>query len=237
MYQTTAYDQRDRLIQTHMDFADFVAQRMRSQIPVFISIDELKSAAMYGLMEAAGRFDPGRGVLFKTYAEARIRGAIMDEVRKMDWFSRSMREKHSRMIREIRRLEQRIERDPTEEEIAEAMNLSLEEYQKVLTEIGHLGIVSLHEILNESSDGETFLNQIKDTENKNPDEDFGVKELIRELAVELNKLNEKERLVLTLFYYEEFSQKEIAGILELSEGRISQLHSQALLKLKAGMLS
>jgi RNA polymerase sigma factor for flagellar operon FliA len=220
-----------------MDFADFVVQRMRSQIPVFISIDELKSAAMYGLMEAAGRFDPGRGVLFKTYAEARIRGAIMDEVRKMDWFSRSMREKHSRMIKEIRRLEQRLERDPTEEEIAEAMNLSLEEYQKVLTEIGHLGIVSLHEILNESSDGETFLNQIKDTENKNPDEDFGVKELIRELAVELNKLNEKERLVLTLFYYEEFSQKEIAGILELSEGRISQLHSQALLKLKAGMLS
>jgi RNA polymerase sigma factor for flagellar operon FliA len=141
------------------------------------------------------------------------------------------------MIKEIRRLEQRLERDPTEEEIAEAMNLSLEEYQKVLTEIGHLGIVSLHEILNESSDGETFLNQIKDTENKNPDEDFGVKELIRELAVELNKLNEKERLVLTLFYYEEFSQKEIAGILELSEGRISQLHSQALLKLKAGMLS
>jgi RNA polymerase sigma factor FliA len=235
MYQTGTYDQRDRLVKTHMDFAEYVVQRMRSQLPVFISIDELKSAAIYGLMEAAGRFDPGRGVLFKTYAETRIRGAIMDEVRKMDWFSRSMREKHGRMNREIRRLEQQLGRDPTEEEIAEAMNLSREQYQTVLKEIGQLGIVSLNEILNEESDGATFLDQVRDDENKNPDEQFGIQELIRELAVEINKLSEKERLVLTLFYYEELTQKEISEILELSEGRISQLHSQALSKLKAGM--
>jgi RNA polymerase sigma factor FliA len=235
MYQTTTYDQRDRLIKSHMDFADFVVQRMRSQLPVFISIDELKSAAMYGLMEAAGRFDPSRGVLFRTYAETRIRGAIMDEVRKMDWFSRSMREKHGRMNKEIRRLEQQLGRDPTEAEIAEAMNLSREQFQTVLNEIGHLGIVSLNEILNDASDGETFLDQVRDDENKNPDEQLGIQESIQELAVELNKLSEKERLVLTLLYYEEFTQKEISEILELSEGRISQLHSQALLKLKAGM--
>lgn len=235
MYQTTAYDQRDQLIKDHMDFADFVVKRMRSQIPVFISFDELKSAAMFGLMEAAGRFDPTRGILFKTFAETRIRGAIMDEVRKMDWFSRSMREKHGRMLKEIRGLEQQLGRDPTEEEIAESMNLSCEQYQKVINDTGHLGMVSLNEILNDSSDGETFLDQVRDDENKNPDEKLGVKELIRELAVELDKLNEKERLVLTLFYYEEFSQKEISEILELSEGRISQLHSQALLKLKAEM--
>jgi RNA polymerase sigma factor for flagellar operon FliA len=235
MYQTTANDQRDRLIKDHMDFADFVVKRMRSQIPVFISFDELKSAAMFGLMEAAGRFDPTRGILFKTFAETRIRGAIMDEVRKMDWFSRSMREKHGRMIKEIRGLEQQLGRDPTEEEIAESMNLSREQYQKVINDTGHLGMVSLNEILNDSSDGETFLDQIRDDENKNPDEELGVKELIRKLAVELDNLNEKERLVLTLFYYEEFTQKEISEILVLSEGRISQLHSQALLKLKAGM--
>jgi RNA polymerase sigma factor FliA len=235
MYQTGTYEQRDRLVKTHMDFAEFVVQRMRSQLPVFISIDELKSAAIYGLMEAAGRFDPGRGVLFKTYAETRIRGAIMDEVRKMDWFSRSMREKHGRMNREIRRLEQQLGRDPTEEEIAEAMNLSREQYQTVLKEIGQLGIVSLNEILHDESDGATFLDQVRDDESKNPDEQFGIQELIRELAVELNKLSEKERLVLTLFYYEELTQKEISEILKLSEGRISQLHSQALSKLKSGM--
>lgn len=236
MYQANAYDQRDRLIENHMDFAYFVVQRMRPQTPVFISSDEMKSAAFYGLMEAADRFDPARGVMFKTYAETRIRGAIMDEVRKMDWFSRSMREKYSRMIGQIRKLENHLGRDPTEEEIAKAMNLSLEDYQKTLTEIGHLRIVSLNEILNKSSDGETFLDQVRDDKNQNPEEQLGIRELMRELAVVINKLSEKERLVLTLFYYEEFTQKEISEILELSEGRISQLHSQALLKLKVRML-
>ncbi len=236
MYQTTVYDQRDMLIKAHMDFVDFVVARMRPQIPVYISMDELKSAAMYGLIEAAGRFDPDKGVLFKTFAEARIRGAVMDEVRKMDWFSRSMREKHTRMTREIKKLEQRMGRDPTELEIAEALNMSMEEYQKLLNEIGHLSIVSLNEMLGDSPNGDTFMHQLKDINGKNPEEAFGSQELIQELADELDKLSEKERLVLTLFYHEEFTQKEIAGILELSEGRISQLHSQALMKLKAAML-
>jgi RNA polymerase sigma factor for flagellar operon FliA len=190
---------------------------------------------MYGLMEAAQRFDPGKGVLFRTYAETRIRGAIMDEVRKMDWFTRSMREKHNRMVKEIKRLEQQLGRGPTEEEIADAMNLNIEEYQKMLREIGHLGIVSLNELLDESTNGETFLDQLKDVDNRNPAEALDDLELVGEIAERLNKLNEKERLVLTLFYYEEFTQKEIAGVLELSEGRISQLHSQALVKLRAAM--
>lgn len=237
MYQTTAYDQRDGLIKAHIDFVNFVVQRMRPQIPVFISMDELKSAAIYGLIEAAGRFDPNRGVLFKTYAETRIRGAVMDEIRKMDWFSRSMREKHTRMIKEIKKLEQQMGREPEEKEIADAMNVSTEEYQKLLTEIGHLSIVSLNEILSDSSNGETFLDQLKDINGKSPEEAFGNQELIHELAGEIEKLSEKERLVLTLFYYEEFSQREIAEILELTEGRISQLHTQALMKLKARMIA
>ena len=235
MYQSTAYDQRDWLIKKHMGLVSFIVQRMRPQIPLFISMDELKSAAMYGLMEAASRFDPGKGVLFKTYAETRIRGAIMDELRKMDWFSRSMRDKYNRMIKEIRKLEQRLERDPTDKEIAEAMNLSVEEYQKVLREIGHLGIVSLNESLEEATKSDTFLDHLEDADGKCPEETLSARELVRELAGHLKKLSEKERLVLTLFYYEEFTQKEISGVLELSEGRISQLHSQALLKLKAAI--
>lgn len=235
MYQTNTVDERDGLIKSHLNFVEIVVQRMRPQIPGFISLDELKSAAMYGLMEAAGRFDPGKGVLFKTYAETRIRGAVLDEVRKMDWFSRSMREKQNQVLRQIKRLEQELGRDPTEEEIAGAMGLTLEEYQKVLNEIGHLGFVSLYETLSGVSPGETFLDQLTDDDSKSPEEEVGVQELTRELAVQLEHLSEKERLVLTLFYYEEFTQKEIAEVLDLSEGRISQLHSQALLKLKAGM--
>ncbi len=235
MYQPTAYDQRDELIKAHLDFVDFVVHRMRPQIPGFISIDDLKSAAMYGLMDAASRYDPDKGVLFKTFAETRIRGAVLDELRKMDWFSRSMRDKHTRVYREIKHLEQELGRAPAEDEIAEAMDLELAQYQQLLTEIGHLGVISLHEVLDEASGGDTFMDQLNDDAEKSPEEAIANQQLVQELAEALDRLSEKERLVLTLFYYEEFTQKEIAGILELSEGRISQLHSQGLLKLRSGM--
>jgi len=235
LYESTAYDQRDALIKAHLDFVDFIVHRMRPQIPASISLDDLKSAAMYGLMDAASRFDPEKGVLFKTFAETRIRGAVLDELRKMDWFSRSMRDKHNRVLREIKRLEQELNREPSEEEIAQALGVDLAEYQNIVNEIGHLGVISLNEVLDESAGGDTFLDQINDAEAPNPQERVETSELVHELADALDGLPEKERLVLTLFYYEEFTQKEIAGVLELSEGRISQLHSQALLKLRARM--
>jgi len=233
MYQASAYDQRDELIRDHLDFADFVVYRMRPQIPATVSMDELKSAAMHGLMEAASRFDPARGVMFKTYAETRIRGAVRDELRKMDWFSRTMREKHNAVLRVVKELERQLDRSPMEDEIAEALGVSLEQYQKMLNEIGHLGIVSLNEVLDSSGGGDSFIDHLMDFGGESPEEATGKKQLIGMLAGAIDKLTEKERLVVTLFYYEEFSQKEIAGILELSEGRISQLHSQALVKLKA----
>jgi len=235
LYQPTAYDQRDELIKAHLDYVDFIVHRMRPQIPGNVSLGDLKSAAMYGLMDAASRFDPDKGVLFKTFAETRIRGAVLDELRKMDWFSRSMRDKHNRVFREIKRLEQELGRDPTEEEIAESMDMDLGAYQQILNEIGHLGVISLNEVLDEAAGGETFLDQLNDINGQNPEESVETQELVRDLAGALDRLSEKERLVITLFYYEEFTQKEIAGVLELSEGRISQLHSQALLKLRAKM--
>lgn len=236
MYQqTTAYDQRDGLIEDHLHFVDFVVHRMRPQIPGFVSLDELKSAAMQGLMEAAGRFDPDKGVLFKTFAETRIRGAVLDEIRKMDWFSRSMREKHSRVYQEIKRLEQKLGRDPSEDEIAQSLEMTLEQYQSLLSEIGHLGIVSLHEVMDAASGGASFMDQLRDLRGVSPADELDRKELVGEMADAIECLSEKERLVVSLFYYEEFTQKEIASVLALSEGRISQLHSQALLKLKAYM--
>ncbi len=237
MYHAGAYDQRDDLVKEHLDLAEFVVYRMRPQIPASVSVDELKSAAMHGLMEAAARFDPGRGVMFKTFAEPRIRGAVRDELRKMDWFSRSMRDKHNRVLKEIKHLEQKLGREPDEEEIAGSMGVALEDYRQMLNEIGHLGIVSLQEVLDDSSDtaGTTFMDQLGDSGSDSPYEALGKKETVSHLAGMIDRLSEKERLVVTLFYYEEFTQKEIAGILELSEGRISQLHSQALAKLRAGI--
>lgn len=237
MYHAGAYDQRDELVKENLDLADFVVYRMRGQIPASVSIDELKSAAIHGLMEAAARFDPSRGIMFKTFAEPRIRGAVRDELRKMDWFSRSMRDKHNRVLRQIKQLERQLGREPSEEEIAGAMEVDLEEYRRILKDVGHLGIVSLHEVLDDSfgRKGTAFIDQLEGNGEASPEETLDRKELVAELAGLIDRLSEKERLVVSLFYYEEFTQKEIAGILELSEGRISQLHSQALAKLRAGM--
>ena len=228
-------DDRPRLIQSHLPMVGLLVERMMSQVPSFLTRDDVTSAAMMGLIDAANRFDPARGVLFKTFAEHRIRGAIFDEVRKMDWFSRSLRDKQSRVSQAINQLEHRLGRAPEEDEIAEEMEISLEEYRETLSQIGHLGCVSLHETLDESEDGRDFLESLEDTEGKNPEEHLVEHELTRELAAHLEKLTEKERLVIALYYYEELSQKEIAEVLEVSEGRVSQLHSQALLKLKVKM--
>ncbi len=227
---------RERLIKAHLPMVDFVVERMVCQVPGYMTRDDMASAAMMGLLDAASRFDPGRGILFKTFAERRMRGAIIDEARKMDSFSRTQREKQGRIAAAIADLAGRLGRDPEEEEVAKALGLSLEDYQQQLGEVGYLGVVSLHDTLDGSEDGRTLLDTIADSNAKNPLENLEARELTRELAAHLESLTEKERLVISLYYYEELSQKEIAEVLSLTEGRVSQLHSQALIKLK-GKLS
>jgi len=227
---------RERLIKAHLPMVDFLVERMVCQVPGYMTRDDMASAAMMGLLDAAGRFDPARGILFKTFAERRMRGAIIDEARKMDSFSRTLRDKQGRIADAINDLAGRLGRDPEEQEVAKALGLSLEDYQQQLTEVGHLGVVSLHDTLDNSEDGRTLLETIADTTSKSPLENLEARELTRELAAHLEGLTDKERLVVSLYYYEELSQKEIAEVLSLTEGRVSQLHSQALIKLK-GKLS
>lgn len=236
-YGPPGADDRERMVKTHMPLVNFLVERMLTQVPAFVSRDDLKSAAMVGLIDAASRFDPKRGVLFKTFAERRIRGAIYDEVRRMDWFSRSMREKQSRLSKAIDSLEKKHQRQPAEEEIAEELGVSLDEYREMLTQVSHLGCVSLNEMMDEGSadGGRTFIDNLEDSAQKSVQERIENVELTRELAAYIGELSEKEQLVLSLYYYEELSQKEIAEVLELSEGRISQLHSQSLIKMKVKM--
>ncbi|PLX84479.1 MAG: FliA/WhiG family RNA polymerase sigma factor [Desulfuromonas sp.] len=238
MYSATAYPQptasdQERLIMDHLPLVQFLVDRMTTQVPSFMTRDDITSAASMGLMDAARRFDPSKGILFKTFAERRIRGAIFDEVRKMDWFSRSMRDKQGQLMSTLEDLENRLGRSPAEDEIAEAMGLELEDYQQLLGEVSHLGCVSLNETMDQNGeDGKSFLDALEDRKGRNPCQNLESKELTRELAGHLAKLSEKERLVVSLYYYEELTQKEIAEVLEVSEGRVSQLHSQALAKLK-----
>lgn len=234
-YRPSSTDDKDRLIKSHLHMVGFLADRMVTQVPSFMTREDISSAAMLGLVDAAGRFDPGLGVMFKTFAEKRMRGAILDEVRRMDWFSRTLRKKQSRVQLAIQELTQTLGRFPEEEEIAENLELKLDDYRLMLSEISHLGCVSLHETIDDSEHGTCLLDNLADESLVNADEMLETHELTREIAGQIDRLSEKERLVITLYYYEELTQKEIAEVLDLSEGRVSQLHSQALVKLKSSL--
>ncbi len=221
-----------------MPLVELVVQRMVPQVPSFMSKDDMTSAAMVGLIDAANKFDASKGVKFNTFAEYRIRGAILDEMRKLDWFSRSLREKQNRLTQTMLRLERKLGRSPEEEEMAEAMDLTLEEYHDLLAKVSHLGCVSLHEALDHTEAGRNFLDNLEDADaGPTPLEAIENQEITAMIADILEELSEKERLVISLYYYEELTQKEIAEVIGVSEGRISQLHSQALVKLRVKMLN
>ncbi|BCL60590.1 DNA-directed RNA polymerase sigma-70 factor [Desulfomarina profundi] len=224
---------RSRLIRDNLYLVDIIVGRMVTQVPSFMNRDDMKSAGMVGLLDASNKFDPSKKILFKTFAEYRIRGAILDEMRKLDWFSRSLRDKQNRIGKTIADLELQLGRDPEDHEVARAMNLSLEEYQSMLGEVSHLGCVSLNETLDHTVEGRSFLETLVDQRTSAlPGKRIEDQELTKKLAEIIGQLSKKEQLVISLYYYEELTQKEIAEILELSEGRVSQLHSQALIKLR-----
>ena len=230
-------DDRSQLIRDNMPLVELVVQRMVPQVPSFMTKEDMISAAMVGLIDAANKFDPGKGVKFKTFAEYRVRGAILDEMRKLDWFSRSMRDKQNQLTQTMLRMERQLGRSPEETEMAAAMNLTLEDYRELLTEVSHLGCVSLHETLDHTEEGRSFLDSLEDIGGPAPNELIEKAEMTRLLADILDELSEKERLVIALYYYEELTQKEIAEVLSVSEGRVSQLHSQALLKLRVKLIN
>lgn len=226
-------DDKSKIIRDHLYLVDILVGRMVTQVPSFMNKDDMKSAGMLGLLDAANKYDASKNILFKTFAEYRIRGAILDEMRKLDWFSRSLRDKQTRIGRTIVDLELKLGRDPEDHEVAKAMELSLDDYRSMLGEVGHLGCVSLNETLDNTQEGSSFLDSLVDERSDiSPGARIEGQQLAEKVAEVLALLSDKERLVISLYYYEELTQKEIAEVLELSEGRVSQLHSQALIKLK-----
>ncbi len=232
--QNPHIENRSQLIHDHLYLVDIISRRMVTQVPAFMNRDDIKSAGMLGLLDAANKFDSTKNILFKTFAEYRIRGAILDEMRKLDWFSRSLRDKQNKIGRAISDLELQLGRDPEDHEVARAMHMSLEEYRSILVEVSHLGCVSLNETLDHSEEGRSFLDSLTDDRPQtSPGARIEDQQLTNTIALVLGQLSEKEQLVVSLYYYEELTQKEIAEAMELSEGRVSQIHSQALIKLKS----
>ena len=227
---------RDELVVTHLPLVKFIVDRIASSLPPHLDRDDLRSAAVIGLISAAERFDPTRGVQFKTFAEQRIRGTIMDELRAQDWLTRSLRDKFKKLEREFSLLEQRLGRNPSSDEVALAMGLELKDYFRLLEDIHLLSFVSLDDAWHDE-DGAPFglLDVLEDKGTESPQSQLIARQTVERLAEAIDSLPEKERIVVTLYYYEELNLKEIGAVLDLTESRISQLHSQAIVRLRGKM--
>lgn len=226
---------RESLIVEYAPLVKRIAGRMAMRLPSSVVFDELISAGCLGLIDAVDRYDPSKNVTLRTYAEYRIKGAILDELRSMDWYSRSMRKK----IQDIEKALQKIETmkgSPAEDtEVANELGLTLPEYQKRLSDIHGAALLSLDEFIknedNDSSSMNSFQERLKSTDD--PEKNIGKEELKKVAANAIRRLSEKEQVVISLYYYEELTLKEIGSVLNLTESRICQIHTAALLKLQA----
>ena len=227
---------RDELVVSHLPLVKYLVDRTAATLPPHLDRDDLKSVASLGLIAAAERFDPSTGVQFRTFAEPCIRGALMDYLRNEDWLSRGLRGKVKRMEFEASLLEQRLGRSPSGEEIAVAMGLELKEYFQLLNETHMLSLVRLDDLWPDE-DGAPIglLDILEDKGCKNPQEQLIARQAIELLAREIDRLNKTERIVVTLYYYEELTLKEIASVLNLTESRISQIHAKTILRLRRKM--
>jgi RNA polymerase sigma factor FliA len=219
------------LISKHMPIVRSIARRIHEQLPAHVSRDDLYSAGVIGLLESVDRFDPSKGVSFRTYAQHRIRGAILDSLRSLDWSPRQLRSKARAIERVIQTLTKRYSRPPEEEEIAVELNFSLKCYQHLLGNLKGLEIGTLHAERQES--GEEELVYLRGRPEDDPLFRCLNAEMREFLGHAIRDLPERERLVVSLRYYEEATMKEIASVLGAKESRTSQIHTSAILHLRA----
>ena len=227
-------DLRNRLIERHYEVVRFTAERMHTRLPSEVDVNDLMSAGLFGLMDAIDAFDPARGVKFETYCAPRIRGAIFDELRAMDWVPRLVRSRTAKVEKVRKEFELTHGRKPTDEEVSRRMNVSGAEYDKLQKDSRPVGIVSLDRKAFESDSSREVreVDVIEDDRQPNP------MEIVQrgDLQTLITKgLSRAERLIVILYYYEEMTMKEIGLTLDLSESRVSQMHSSILARLKAQM--
>src|SRR5690242_6367613 len=226
---------RDALINETLPLIKLIAHRVATRLPANVEIRDLINAGVLGLLDAIEKFEPERGVKFKTYAEVRIRGAILDSLRNLDWAPRSLRKKSKDLEKIYAGLTQKLGRPATDEEVSEAMGENIDDFHALVDQLHGLTIGSF-ENLSDSEDSENYINYYPDDGSNDPYAKFETNELTTLLAEAVEELPEKERLVLSLYYYEEFTMKEIGALLGVNESRVSQLHTKATLRLR-GKLS
>jgi RNA polymerase sigma factor for flagellar operon FliA len=227
---------RDKLLAEYTPFVNYIAQRVAINLPPNVQLGDLIGAGVMGLIKAVEDFDAGREVKFETYATHKIRGAILDDLRVQDWIPRSIRQKSRAIKNAYMELEKELGRVPYDSEVAEFMNLELTEFESLLNEVAPVTIISLNETITDAdsdSKGITLIDTLEDPDAENPLDRLGVEDTKKILTNALMALPENERQVVALYHYEEMTLKEIGVAMNLTESRVSQIHSKAMLKLRA----
>jgi RNA polymerase sigma factor for flagellar operon FliA len=231
-FPRTVVIDREKIIEELMPVIKHLAYKISFGFDDATLIDDLVSAGVMGLLESLDRYDPGKNIKLNTFAYWRIRGAMIDELRKRDWVPKNARSKAKRITEAIRDLEARLGRYPEETEIAQELDLNLEDYLNMLREFGTLSVLSVDELAEKTGLPADEIAKYAMEEEIDPEKHAEIKEIARMLGREIEKLSERQRQVLTFYYYEDINMKEIAELLSITESRVSQIHSQALLNLR-----
>lgn len=219
--------------ENYLPLVKYIVGRLQVKLPPFMDQEDLISSGILGLLDAIKKYDPSRGIKFETYATPRIRGAVLDAVRKANWAPRSTYDRLRAYNQTLQKLEQKYGREVTDQEVAAEMAVSPEEINKLLFDANALATESLENFLLASDDGNLTLGEtIEDQTSADPEQEFVEKEFKETLAKAIEHLNEKDRLLLNLYYYEGLTLKEIGQVLEISESRVCQLHARALTRLR-----
>ncbi|GAB6089840.1 RNA polymerase sigma factor WhiG [Spirochaeta dissipatitropha] len=226
---------RDHLIRQYSPLVKYVAGKVAVGMPQNVEFDDLVGYGVFGLFDAIEKFDPDKHVKFKTYAVTRIRGAIFDELRSIDWVPRSVRQKAREVETVMRDLEASLGRSASDEEMAGAMGISVKDFEKTLIKISGTSMLSLNDVwyTGDESDNVSIADSIESSPSMNPDVIVEKDEIRRVIVQAIQELPEKEKKVLVLYYYEDLTLKEIGVILKVTESRISQLHTRAIMRLRA----
>jgi RNA polymerase sigma factor for flagellar operon FliA len=227
--ETGSASARERLILHYAPLVKYVAGRLGAGLPQSVEQADLVSNGMFGLMDALDKFDPAREVKFETYAIPRIRGAILDELRAMDWVPRSIRYKAREVEKAQTKLEATLGRAPTDPEIADQMGIDLDELHEVLTQISLVSVMALEEVVggNEKGEQRSLLDTLADAATSDPSAGLEGQEMRGLLSAAINSLSEREKIVVTLYYFEGLTLSEIGDILGVTESRVCQIHTKA----------
>jgi RNA polymerase sigma factor for flagellar operon FliA len=231
-FPVAAPDEKEQLILEHCAMVRAIAARLLARISGWVSQDDLYSAGIIGLIDAINKYDPATGIPFRHYAKIRVRGAMLDEIRSMDWVPRSLRQKNAALEQACTTLLQKLDRYPSADEIAQQMGVSLETCHRMLDETKGVTLLpaDILELVQNEYESPSLA-----SEKEEPFRQTHIKELGSHLAKAIRSLNKKEQLILSLYYEEELTMKEIGAVLDYTESRISQIHSGAVIKLRASL--